>query len=305
VPTLQFLAIFLVVVAAVYFVRRVFIARNLAFLVAFAQVIAIPGAGVVFYVFEPTDVPDSTWFAIAGVGMAFIALGIRIVTGGRAERRPPDHVWTSDELGRGSRMALVIRALEGGGFTTLVFGLEPAFALANLVVNAAWVALCLPYRLRESTAENSIDIDASPAAVWRVMTDPSLGVWKTDRVIQMESVPAGSLRLGTKILSVSRTTLTRPWRGLNEILVRSESEVIEFVEGSSFTARSSDGSAWTRRDVAANGAGSTVRMASRFRSTIPGAILGRALEIRSGMRGYTEIAQQMLAKLKTEVASGS
>jgi len=295
---LQFLAAVLLAVVAVQLARRVFVRRDFPFLVRFGQVLAIPGAGIIAYLVQPTNFPYATWFAIAGVSLLFISLGIRIVTGGRAERRSRDFVWASDDLARGRRAALAVRFFEAAGFTTLVFGLEPPFALANIVVNGVWVLLCLPSRLRETTGENVIDIAAPPAAVWRAMTDVSAGVWKTERVIEMEYIPAGRMQLGTKIRSVSRTPLTQPWRGLNEIPIRSESEVIDLVEGSSFTVRTSDKRSWTERKVKAEGRGSVVRMTSRFRVSIADAIVGNALQMDRAMRTYRETAEQQLSRLK-------
>jgi len=299
VVALQLFATIIAGVAGVQFVHRVLLRRDLGFLVAFGQMVAVPGAALVAYVFEPVYVPFSTWFAVAGASLVFVATGIRIVTGGRAERRPADHVWSSTDLGRGSQLAT--RAFAVTGITVLVFGLEPAFALANVVVNLLWVFACMPPWLRVTTAENSIEVSARPSAVWDVMTDPSRGIWTAGKVIEQQFAPAGRVRIGTRITTVRMAPLMTRWRGRDEIRLRSESEVVGLVEDSSITVVASDRRSGTERSVVASDHGSVVRMRTWFRSTVSDAIIGRSLVLRQRMRDYDTIATKMLIDFKTAV----
>lgn len=296
---LQILAVGLIVFAVVVLVQRVIIGRDVAFTVFFVQALAIPGAGVVAFFFNPSNTERLLPFAVAGA--LLVGMGA-LVWAGVVQHLVPGSVWTSETSRRTASRNLLARTCWVLGTTSYVFALEPAFALANVAANLVWVALWVPPWLRRMTGENSIQIDASPSAVWTVMTEPTR---YSPRDVNVTLAPPGRLHRGTTISTVRTTPLAKPWRGMTEVQVRTESQIVEFSEGVSYTAVATDQRSTTTRTVEPAGNGSVARMRSRFVASITDGITGRALESRLAMRRYSDTANASLGRLRDTVMAAT
>jgi hypothetical protein len=82
-----------------------------------------------------------------------------------------------------------------------------------------------------------------------------------------------------------------------------ESEIVDMVPGTSYTAATIDRRTRTTTEVTAAPGGSIVRVGSRFVSSIIDGILGNALESRRGLSSYSSLARRSLTRLSEVLAT--
>ena len=198
-------ALILVLVCAVGFIRY---PRPLM-VVPVTLLVAVPAAA--FAVFAVRDDSVSaptavTWLAyvpvLAGLaaGMAMLAAMRRARTYSRA---------TLSFLANGTAVVW------GGivlGLSDVVYLFEPAFAVANLVLNAAWIAVWIPSRFRRLDTSVSTVVRAPLGRVYDFFAEPANSSRFQEQVEAVSVDPPGPLKVGSQI-TVRRRIDPGPLRG--------------------------------------------------------------------------------------------
>lgn len=166
--------------------------------VLLAQLLIIPEPALVVEVLRPGPLPNSNeLLAIVGVTAvaAFVAMGVSLWRRRKLMAGAVEVV----SLERQQRAAFVARALTILMISGLLFAFAPWFAVANLVANAAWIAIWIPGRLRRIDIAVAQDIAAPPHAVFEAATDTTSWLGTKDGSVTVE--PAGPLRVGSRLMS--------------------------------------------------------------------------------------------------------
>jgi hypothetical protein len=173
-------------------------------LVLLMQLLLIPETALVVEVLRPGPLPDPnellTIVAAAG-GAALLAMAVSFW---RRRKLMTDAVMIIS-LERQHRAAFVARTLTVLMISGFLFTFAPWFAVANLLANAAWIAIWVPRRLRLIDISVAEEIAASPHAVFEKAIDTINWPGMKDGSVTVE--PAGPLRVGSEL--VSRQSLHR------------------------------------------------------------------------------------------------
>ena len=165
--------------------------------VLLAQIMLVPEVALVVAVLHPGPMPDANrLLAVVGVagGAAFVAMGWSLYQL-RQMRRPsvPLAVMNRQHLAAVVSRLLVVVMISG-----FLFTFAPGFAVANLLLNAAWLALWIPRRWRRVDFEVTDDVRAPLPAVFAAAVDPSRWNDVQDGSVVVE--PPGSLKVGSRIV---------------------------------------------------------------------------------------------------------
>jgi hypothetical protein len=165
--------------------------------VLLAQIILVPEAALVVAVLHPGPMPDvNRLLAVVAVfgGAAFLGIGWSLYQR-RQMRRPSVPLAVVD---RQHLAAVVSRLLVVGMTSGFLFTFAPGFAVANLLLNAAWLALWIPRRWRRVNFEVTDEIRAPLPAVFAAAIDTSRWNDVQDGSVVVE--PPGSLKVGSRIV---------------------------------------------------------------------------------------------------------
>lgn len=167
------------------------------FVVLLAQIMLVPEAALLVAAIHPGPIPDPNILlpivAVTGAA-AFLAMAWSFYER-RMMRRPsvPIAVVKSQNLAAMASRLLVVLMLSG-----FLFTFAPGFAVANLVLNAAWLALWMPRRLRHIDFEVIEDVKAPVPTVYAAMIDSARWNGVVDGSVVVE--PPGSLKVGSRIV---------------------------------------------------------------------------------------------------------
>jgi hypothetical protein len=81
---------------------------------------------------------------------------------------------------------------------------QPVWAMANLCVNAAWVLLWLPRRMRISVLDSSVEIAAPLSRVYSYVADPSNWPAYQEDVVSVAVQPEGPVGVGSEVTVTQR-----------------------------------------------------------------------------------------------------
>ena len=198
-----FMAIAFALGAALRLVRR----PRWNIVVLLAQIILVPEAALVVAVLHPGPIPDANRLlavVAVGGGAAFGAMGWSLYQR-RLMRRPlvPIAVVNRQHLAAMVSRLLVVVMISG-----FLFTFAPGFAVANLLLNAAWLALWIPRRWRRVDFEVTDDIQAPLPAVFAASIDTSR--WNDVRDGSVVVEPPGSLKVGSRIVRRQQLPLLEP-----------------------------------------------------------------------------------------------
>jgi len=90
------------------------------------------------------------------------------------------------------------------GISDLLGLWQPAWAAANVCLNAAWVLAWIPRRLRTSATETAVEIAAPLARVYSFIADPANWPAYQEDIVSVSVRPAGSLAPGTEVSVTQR-----------------------------------------------------------------------------------------------------
>ena len=248
----------------------------------------IPAAGFAAYAAVPGRLPDLTrpfWLASIAVLAAIVAavwVGLRLIAHRRAVPLQSPVLLTTGLLVTSASIVLAL--------SDLVSLWQLPFALANLAINAVWLAIWLPARFRTLEVPTSIEVAVQRSNVFAFMATPGNWPMYQERTEQVKVRPEGTLAVGSEIVT-QRSDAAGPF----EVVY----VVMEFDAGVTFTTsmpyqwpnrqtfRFLDSASGTRIDVLAWEL-IPYRMAA----------LGWMVEIWSSWSSRLAVARSTLARLK-------
>ena len=164
--------------------------------------LAIPTAGLVAYAAIPGPSPEldsRSELAFIPV-LAGLGAGVWMLVWMRRRRA----ALTLSSVERLSNGAVVMWAGVVVGVSDLLSLFEPGFAIANLVLNAAWVLLWVPRPLRRLTSERSVEIKAPRTKVFAFVAEPSNWPLYVEDLVSVTVRPQRPLATGSVISQVQR-----------------------------------------------------------------------------------------------------
>ncbi len=261
--------------------------------------IGVPTVGFVSYVVLPQEVSSPGWLT----WLAFVPVVVGVGAGTAV------NLWmlASRDTPLNPRRLRIVSAAFVVMWLGIVLGIsdvlamwEPGFAIANLVVNTAWLCAWIPPRTRRLRVVTSVDVTAAPSRVFAFMTDTANWPKYLEDVEQVDSYPDGRLRVGT-IVAVRRHVPVPGLRGprLMPSSVETRSVVTSLEPdrrlASASLERPSDGG--TTELTPLDGG---TRITSRAQATVPltSALLGTALFSRALRRDRQAANDRDAARLK-------
>ncbi len=172
--------------------------------------IAIPAAGFAAYALVPGPVPDLRrpfWLVAFIPTIAALVATVWIAIWMVAQRRALQM--------RSLQLASIGMLVTFEGIVLAISDVmtlwEPGFAAANIALNAAWVLVWIPRRLRTTEARTAVEIAAPRGKVFAFLANPGNWPLYQEGTLAAEARPAGPLAAGSEI--VTQRTYSTPVRG--------------------------------------------------------------------------------------------
>jgi hypothetical protein len=266
-------ALFLTVVWVVIVARQ----RLWSVVVVGALSLLLPAFGFAVYARQPGQSPpgDAVWFLVGLLYLAmFLMLAWRFTVG--RSRRPSSVIFPAAIETQRYARAVVGRSLLVVWVSVLLFLFEPAFALANLALNAAWMAIWIPRRSRMRELQSSVQVAVPPERAFEFVTDLRNWPFYRDDVEVVEVTPDGPLAAGSEY--VVRTLIPPSLRRTSHRQIESRHRVSAMVPGSSYTVAFPDqpGNV-SRTDFAPIDSGTLITNTRSLRVPFPQASVGTLL----------------------------
>jgi hypothetical protein len=164
--------------------------------------LAFPAAGLAAYAMVPGPTPDPgplLWLAfIPTVGG--IVVGVWMLAWMSA-RRSSLTFSNLEVLSNGAVVAY-------GGLVLAISDMlalwQPGWAIANLCVNAGWILLWIPRRMRSSSLASTVEIAAPRARVYSFMAEPANWPAYQEDMLSAAARPAGPLSRGSEVTVTQR-----------------------------------------------------------------------------------------------------
>lgn len=312
----EFFQILLAALAAVFAVTagiRLIRTPRWHIAVLLAQILLVPEAALVWAVLHPGSfVLTDTNFFVGVFVIAFvavIAMGWSVFLRRRLMR--PAGI---DTVKRQQMAALISRFLVILMTSGFLFAFAPWFALANLLLNAAWTAIWIPRAFRRMQIEDCEDIAAPVAEVFARLVDTRSwrGVLEGTTVVE----PPGLLMPGTQIIGRQRIpSLSGDPRIARVIETRSEVTSVTPNEGYATAVKGYPGS---RSGIALAPGPRGTRATSWLRATLlfreaasglmfelPAVTAMRRGEMRDSLTRLREASEQARPSVSPEIAGGA
>jgi len=193
-----FIAGLLALLAVFAFVRS----QSPVILVAVGLLIAVPLAGFALYAIFPLPPRFGGWpLTVAVAGAVVGSAGAVVMLRTTVTHRGPLSASTTRILSIAivSLWTGIVIAISG-----LLAQWEPAFAVANLVLNGAWAGLWLPRRTRRLQTNSSFEVAAPRSRVFELLSRPENQKLYDEDVVSVTTDPPGELAVGTRITVVRR-----------------------------------------------------------------------------------------------------
>ncbi len=194
----------------------------------------LPAIGFAVYVIAPGPSPatGAVVFLVALLYLVMLVALVRRFTIGRKGRPSPLIYAPANETQRYMR-GVVGRSLAVVWLSSLLFLVEPAFAIANLALNAAWMALWIPRRWRTSQVQNSVLVSVAPQRAFEFVTNLNNWPLYRDDLELVEVTPDGPLASGSEY--VARAPIPQSLQTTSHRRIESRLRVSAMVPGSSYT----------------------------------------------------------------------
>jgi polyketide cyclase/dehydrase/lipid transport protein len=286
-----FIAAVLLVIGAAALIRS----RSIYVLVAFGLLVALPLLGLVTYAIAPRPTLDFGMLIDFAFVPALLALSAGTFAVGASINRGP----LSPNRLTGLGIAYVVLWL---GIVLAISAFiavwEPAFAIANLVLNAAWICFWAIPGTRSTSGASSIEINAPRDRVFAFMGDASNWPRYDEQLVSATSRPPGALRQGSRVTEVRK--YDSPVRGPRMLptTIEVQTEVIEVEPGVSITARDGRRVVTSRTDFTDSAHGTVLSIGVRIKIPFHQAFLGAMLLFRSQRAARRARAERNLARLK-------
>lgn len=176
---------------------------------------------------------------------------------------------------------------------------QPGFAIADVAVNALWVLLWVPRRIRTSAVESTVEIAAPRARVYSFVADPANWPRYQEAVVSVAVRPQGALSPGSEVSVTQR--YESPIRGprLLPDTITTDSVVDAVEPERSISMHIAGRVLSTSTTEFADSAGGT-RITTRARAIAPFrmAVFGALVELRALKQARLARAQRNLEALK-------
>ncbi len=258
----------------------------------------VPAVGFAVYAREPGQSPpgDAVWFLVGMLYLAiFLVLAWRFTVG--RSRRPSSAIFPAATETQRYTRAVVGRSLLVVWVSGLLFLFEPAFALANLALNAAWMAMWIPRRLRMQELRNTVQVAVASERAFEFVTDLRNWPLYRDDVEVVEVTPDGPLAAGSEY--VARTVIPPSLRRTSYRQIESRYRVTAVVPGSSYTVTFPDqpGNV-SRTDFAPIDSGTLITNTRSLTVPFPQATLGMLLNFHLTVEALRAVEARKNARLK-------
>ena len=257
--------------------------------------IAVPFAGFAAYAIVPARTPNLDGILVAWIPALIALAGGAITVATVAGRRP----LTGPRLFAASVGTVMLWEGIVVALSIVLAQWQPAFAIANVALNAAWLIVWIPVQLRRLGGETTVEIQAPTARVYEFISQPLNWPLFDEDAVSVNVRPAGDLAVGSEIVQIRRyEAAVRGPRIMADTL-----EVVAIVTGmvteESITTRAATGTSTAEYRFASTAAGTA--MSIRVRITVPyrAAILGAATVLWSQRSARAAKAKRNLARLKT------
>jgi Polyketide cyclase / dehydrase and lipid transport len=291
----QLAAVFIAAVLLLIGIAALIRSTSIYVLVALGLLAAIPFLGLVTYAVAPRPQQDLGVILDLAVIAALVALSAGMFAVVTSMNR------AALTAGRLSALGIAYVVLWIGivlAITAFIALWEPAFAVANLVVNGAWICYWAIPRTRAMAGMSSIDIKAPRDRVFSFMTDASNWPRYDEQLLSATAIPPGPLREGSRVTELRQ--YDSPVRGPRTLPTTVEvvTEVLKVEPGKSIVARDGRRTVTSRTGFADTAQGTAVSIDVRIKVPFQYAFLGAVLLFRSQRAARRARADRNLAKLK-------
>ena len=287
------LVILFLAIGAVGFIRL----SRVPTLVVVISWLGVPILAFATYVFAPQPLGS---FDTINVGLASVAFGLALALASVLLRiAKPSGTFRS--LLRRAPLFLLAWPCVVVAISSLVFPFEPAFAVANILLNALWFLMWIPRSLRRMVNTDSYELPASPERVFAYVSRPANWPLYRHELQSAEARPDGPLREGTEIIARRRIE----YRGLRgpRLLLPAAVESVEVVtavlEDQMIATRRSDGVDATATLEFRPAAGARTLVSMRSSVVLPYrlAVVGGAIEAQLGKVRQRQMSLDARARL--------
>jgi hypothetical protein len=192
----QLTAVAVAVVFVIISVVAVLRLQQLPTVVLVLSLMAIPTLGLVAFALNPQ--PISNFDAVA-VALPFIGIAFVLLLANLALRMSSRSTQSFAAMHRRVPLFLIAWPCIVAAISVFIYLFEPAFAIANVAVNAAWFATWLPRGVRRHGASTSYVIAAPRSRVFAYISDPSHWTQYNPGIESVSVNPAGPLAVGSEI----------------------------------------------------------------------------------------------------------
>jgi hypothetical protein len=278
--------------------------RGLTSAVPTALMLAIPALGFAVFVVNPVVRPYLT--EVAWTSFAFLVVGAALsIWTRRLAQEVAKGVTTAGILERMRRVTIAAHACFLLALSAYLYLFEPAFAVANLAVNAVWVFVWIPRRFRQADIDLSVEVVSQPAATWEFLVDASNALRYQPDLEEVKVSPAGPLQIGSTVMSRRRVPLMRQWLKMTELTMEMRSVVTELVPGSSYTTVADDRGVSSSTEIMPAGDGSLINVRTHFLFSVTQGIAGQMLVMQAGIARSRAISMQSMERLKELLSTPS
>jgi len=292
----QLAAAFLAAVLLVIGIGALIRSTSVYMLVALGLLAAVPFAGLVTFVIFPRPPQDFGLFVNLALLPALFALGAGIFAVSMAMNRGQ-----SLSARRLNALGLAYVVLWVGvvlAISALLATWEPEFALANIVLNAAWICLWALPQLRRLNRVSLIEIKAPRERVFEFTADASNWPRYDEQLVSARVEPPGPLRVGSRVTEIRN--YDSPVRGprLFPATIEVVSEVTGLVPGQSLSLRDGRHVVRSTTEYSDSEKGTRVAISVSVRVPFHQAFLGAILLLRSQQGSRRARSERNLARLK-------
>lgn len=288
------LAILLVVVWVVLILRN----RWWGVLVLSTLSFALPALGLAVYAIAPGPSPSQAALLVLAAVLylvGLVLLGWRFTFGRRW--RSSTLIYTAASETKRNLRGVAGRAFLVVWLSGLLFLIEPGLAIANLAINAAWMAIWIPRRWRTRQVQNSVQIAVAPERAFEFVTNPKNWPRYNPDLELVAVTPDGPLVAGSEY--VTRTVIPKPLQTTSHRQVESRHRVSAMAPGSSYTVTWSDQPGLvSRTDFVPVDSGTRITNTRTMTVSFLEASIGVTLNLPRALAVAREMEDQRNARLK-------
>lgn len=256
--------------------------------------IAVPFLGFVAYAIVPGRTPDLDRILLAWIPALIALAGGAVLVSATGRRRP---------LTRSRLVAAIAGtiALWEGIVVALSIVLaqwQPAYALANIALNALWVLLWIPVKLRRFGGETAVEIRAPRSRVFAFVAAPSNWPQFDEDAVSVQIRPPSELRAGSEIVEIRRYDAAVRGPRMLPDTVETVAVVTQLVPDQAIATRAAAGASTAEYVFSETAAGTSVTIKAQVTIPYAAAVIGAVLGFAAQRPARQAKAKRSLARLK-------